>query len=87
MALRGGLCSGDVFVPGSRRYVDPASFLLAPEVGASQWWGFCQWSSVVMAVFPMASVVTWPLVPRLSAAVSGTLASISVVSTGRITGT
>ena len=31
MALRDGLRSGDVSVPGSRRYADPASFLLTPE--------------------------------------------------------
>ena len=30
LALRDGLRSGDVFVPGSRRYADPASFLLTP---------------------------------------------------------
>jgi hypothetical protein len=28
VGLRDGLRSGDVFVPGSRRYADPASFLL-----------------------------------------------------------
>jgi hypothetical protein len=31
MALRDGLRSGDVHVPGSRRYADPASLLLAAE--------------------------------------------------------
>ncbi len=31
MALRDGLRSGDVHVPGSRRYADPASFLLTPQ--------------------------------------------------------
>ncbi|MGH3180928.1 MAG: hypothetical protein ACRDOE_03345, partial [Streptosporangiaceae bacterium] len=31
LALRDGLRSGDVHVPGSRRYADPASFLLTPE--------------------------------------------------------
>lgn len=31
LALRDGLRSGDVYVPGSRRYADPASFLLTPE--------------------------------------------------------
>jgi len=31
LALRDGLRSGDVFVPGSRRYADPASYLLTPE--------------------------------------------------------
>ena len=33
MGLRDGLRSGDVHVPGSRRYADPASFLLAPRSG------------------------------------------------------
>ena len=31
MALRDGLRSGDVHVPGARRYADPASFLLTPQ--------------------------------------------------------
>ncbi len=31
LALRDGLRCGDVFVPGSRRYADPASYLLSPE--------------------------------------------------------
>jgi hypothetical protein len=31
IGLRDGLRSGDIFVPGSRRYADPASFLLTPE--------------------------------------------------------
>lgn len=33
LALRDGLRSGDMFVPGSRRYADPASFLLT----SAQW--------------------------------------------------
>ncbi|MFI2577420.1 Tn3 family transposase [Streptomyces rochei] len=41
VALRDGLRSGDVFVPGSRRYADPASFLLTPELWAPQRVGFC----------------------------------------------
>jgi len=35
LALRDGLRCGDVFVPGSRRYADPASYLLTP----AQWSG------------------------------------------------
>ncbi|GGO08437.1 hypothetical protein [Microbispora bryophytorum] len=31
MCLRDGLRSGDVFVPGSRRYADPATYLYTPE--------------------------------------------------------
>jgi hypothetical protein len=31
LSLRDGLRSGDVFVPGSRRYADPSSFLLTTE--------------------------------------------------------
>ncbi len=31
LALRDGLRSGDVFVPGSRRYSDPAAYLLKPQ--------------------------------------------------------
>jgi len=30
-ALRGGLRSGEIWVQGSRRYADPASYLIAPE--------------------------------------------------------
>ncbi len=42
LALRDGLRSGDVFVPGSRRYADPASFLLTPEMWAPQREQYCQ---------------------------------------------
>ncbi|MFF4621809.1 Tn3 family transposase [Nonomuraea jabiensis] len=35
LALRDGLRSGDVFVPGSRRYADPGTYLFTPE----QWEG------------------------------------------------
>ncbi|MFD9949569.1 Tn3 family transposase [Nonomuraea sp. NPDC059023] len=42
LALRDGLRSGDVFVPGSRRYADPGTYLFTPE----QWGGkrteFCK---------------------------------------------
>jgi hypothetical protein len=31
LALRDGLRSGDVFVPGSRRYADPGTYLFTPE--------------------------------------------------------
>jgi hypothetical protein len=41
LALRDGLRSGDVFVPGSRRYADPASFLLTPEAWEPQRVEFC----------------------------------------------
>lgn len=41
VGLRDGLRSGDVFVPGSRRYADPASFLLTPEMWAPQKVEFC----------------------------------------------
>jgi TnpA family transposase len=41
VGLRDGLRSGDVFVPGSRRYADPASFLLTPELWAPQRIEFC----------------------------------------------
>ncbi|WP_212735088.1 Tn3 family transposase [Herbidospora galbida] len=36
-----GLRSGDIFAPGSRRYADPASFLLTPEAWAPQKVEFC----------------------------------------------
>jgi hypothetical protein len=41
VAVRDGLRSGDVYVPGSRRYADPASFLLTPEAWAPQRAEFC----------------------------------------------
>jgi len=42
MALRDGLRSGDVYVPGSRRYADPASFVLTSQQWEPQWLEFCQ---------------------------------------------
>jgi len=42
LALRDGLRTGDVFVPGSRRYSDPAAYLLTPEQWAEQRVEFCQ---------------------------------------------
>jgi TnpA family transposase len=41
LALRDGLRCGDVFVPGSRRYADPASYLLTPEQWEPQRTEFC----------------------------------------------
>jgi Tn3 transposase DDE domain len=41
MALRDGLRSGDVYVPGSRRYADPASFLLTPQQWEQRRLEFC----------------------------------------------
>jgi len=41
IGLRDGLRSSDVFVPGSRRYADPTSFLLTPEAWAPQRLEFC----------------------------------------------
>ena len=42
LALRDGLRTGDVFVPGSRRYSDPAAYLLTPEQWVLQRAEFCQ---------------------------------------------
>ncbi len=41
LGLRDGLRSGDVHVPGSRRYADPASFLLTAEKWAPLRQEFC----------------------------------------------
>jgi hypothetical protein len=41
LALRDALRCGDVFVPGSRRYADPASYLLTPEQWGPQRAEFC----------------------------------------------
>jgi hypothetical protein len=42
LGLRDGLRSGDVYVPGSRRYADPAAYLLTPEQWAPQRAEFCR---------------------------------------------
>jgi hypothetical protein len=42
LALRDGLRSGDVFVPGSRRYADPAVYLMTPEQWETQRPEFCR---------------------------------------------
>ncbi|MFG1709845.1 Tn3 family transposase [Nonomuraea sp. M3C6] len=41
LGLRDVLRSGDIYVPGSRRYANPASFLLTPERWAPQKVEFC----------------------------------------------
>ncbi|WP_436762311.1 hypothetical protein [Streptosporangium sp. V21-05] len=42
LALRDGLRSGDVFVPGSRRYADPGTYLFTPGQWESKRAEFCQ---------------------------------------------
>ncbi len=42
LALRDGLRTGDVFVPGSRRYSDPGAYLLTPSKWADQRVEFCR---------------------------------------------
>jgi hypothetical protein len=42
LALRDGLRSGDVFVPGSRRYADPGTCLFTPEQWQPRLAEFCQ---------------------------------------------
>lgn len=42
LALRDALRSGDVWVPGSRRYSDPAAYLLTPAQWAAQRVEFCR---------------------------------------------
>jgi TnpA family transposase len=42
LALRDGLRTGDVFVPGSRRYSDPAAYLLTPTQWADHRVEFCR---------------------------------------------
>src|SRR5437868_3341518 len=42
LGLRDGLRSGDVFVPGSRRYADPSTYLFTPEQWAPRLAEFCQ---------------------------------------------
>nr|WP_233624556.1 hypothetical protein [Actinoplanes sp. ATCC 53533] len=41
LAVLVGLRSGDIFMPGPRRYADPASFLLTPQAWAPQKVEFC----------------------------------------------
>ncbi|MEU7005010.1 Tn3 family transposase [Nonomuraea sp. NPDC046570] len=42
LGLRDGLRSGDVFVPGSRRYADPSTYLYTPEQWEPRRAEFCQ---------------------------------------------
>jgi hypothetical protein len=42
LGLRDGLRTGDVYVPGSRRYSDPAAYLLTPDKWSTQRVEFCQ---------------------------------------------
>ncbi|BFO18167.1 hypothetical protein SHKM778_45550 [Streptomyces sp. KM77-8] len=42
LSLRDGLRSGDVYVPSSRRYADPASYLFTPAEWEGQREQFCQ---------------------------------------------
>ncbi|GII94365.1 DDE transposase [Sinosporangium siamense] len=42
LCLRDGLRSGDVFVPGSRRYADPATYLYTPEQWAPRQADYCR---------------------------------------------
>ncbi|PZG52237.1 hypothetical protein C1I98_07005 [Spongiactinospora gelatinilytica] len=42
LGLRDGLRSGDVFVPGSRRYADPATYLYTPEQWEPRRAEFCR---------------------------------------------
>jgi TnpA family transposase len=42
LALRDGLRTGDVYVPGSRRYSDPAEYLLTPSKWADHRVEFCR---------------------------------------------
>jgi hypothetical protein len=41
LGLRDGLRSGDVHVPGSRRYADPATYLFTPEKWTPRQAEFC----------------------------------------------
>jgi hypothetical protein len=42
LGLRDGLRSGDVYVPGSRRYADPATYLYTPAQWAPKQGDYCQ---------------------------------------------
>ncbi|GAA3466556.1 hypothetical protein [Nonomuraea roseola] len=42
LGLRDGLRSGDVFVPGSRRYADPTTYLYTPEQWAPRRAEYCR---------------------------------------------
>ncbi|MGH3195970.1 MAG: Tn3 family transposase [Streptosporangiaceae bacterium] len=42
LGLRDGLRSGDIFVPGSRRYADPATYLYTPQQWAPRQAGYCK---------------------------------------------
>jgi hypothetical protein len=42
LCLRDGLRSGDVFVPGSRRYADPSTYLYTPRQWAPRREEYCR---------------------------------------------
>lgn len=42
LGLRDGLRSGDIFVPGSRRYADPSTYLFTAEQWAPRQGDFCK---------------------------------------------
>ncbi|MEO7195939.1 MAG: Tn3 family transposase [Pseudonocardiaceae bacterium] len=42
LGLRDGLRSGDIFVPGSRRYADPSTYLFTPEQWAPRRGDYCK---------------------------------------------
>ena len=45
LGLRDGLRSGDIFVPGSRRYADPSTYLYTPGQWMPKQGEYCRWSA------------------------------------------
>ncbi|MBA2324691.1 MAG: hypothetical protein H0V92_12005 [Pseudonocardiales bacterium] len=55
LKLRDGLRSGDIFVPGSRRYADPATYLFTPDQWELKRGGFC-----ALVNKPAKAADAWP---------------------------
>jgi hypothetical protein len=62
LGLRNGLRTGDVYVPGSRRYADPAAYLLTTDAWSTHRAPFCQLvgKSPDPAVALAAVAESWP---------------------------
>ena len=59
LGLRDGLRSGDIFVPGSRRYADPSTYLYTPEQWQPRQAAFCK-----LVGKPAGPPTRWPRARR-----------------------
>jgi hypothetical protein len=74
LALRDRLRTGDVYVPGSRRYSDPAAYLLTPDKWVLQRAEFCQLVGKPADPARALADAWWPvLLERKSSTVSSSI--------------